>query len=325
MAEHTSTDPIVETSRDMIARGSKSFAAAARLFDTRTRESAYMLYAWCRYCDDQIDGQSLGFDAQAGPAGRGSRRLRRLHEETRRALAGKTVEHPVFVALQRVVQRHRIPARYPLELLEGFAMDVEGREYTRLEDTLLYCYHVAGVVGVMMAHVMGVRDRETLHRAADLGIALQLTNIARDVTEDAIAGRVYLPRDWLEAAGVSGRDVLAAEHRAAVSRVVSRLLREAERYYDSANQGLPRLPYRAAWAVATARGVYHDIGRIVQERGAAAWERRAIVGSRRKVYLAVRGAAEALSAVSVGRLTPPHPRRDLWTKPDPKADPAAAD
>lgn len=321
MAERFAADEVVESSRDMIVRGSKSFAAAARLFDAPTRASAYMLYAWCRYCDDQIDSQYLGFGASSARQAGDPRRLQQLCEETRRALAGEKVEHPVFIALQRVVQRHRIPTRYPLELLEGFAMDVEGRSYVRLEDTLLYCYHVAGVVGVMMAHVMGVRDRETLHRAADLGIALQLTNIARDVTEDARVGRVYLPRDWLEAEGVPVANLLAAEHRAAVAEVAQRLLREAQRYYDSANQGLSRLSFRAAWAVATARGVYRDIGRIVLARGAAAWERRAIVSSHRKAYLATRAAAEALRAVSVGRLTPPDPRRGLWTKPDPQAGP----
>ena len=98
-----------------------------------------------------------------------------------------------------------MPHRYPLEHLDGFVMDVEGREYHTLTDTVEYCYHVAGVVGVMMAYIMGVRDEPTLDRATDLGLAFQLTNICRDVVEDAEVGRVYLPLDWLTEAGVPDR------------------------------------------------------------------------------------------------------------------------
>ena len=233
-------DFVVKNSELMIRQGSKSFSAAARFFDSATRESAYMLYAWCRHCDDQIDGQTLGMDAQ-DVSGSRAYRLERLYEQTRRAFRGQRVEDPVFVAFQRVVQRHGIPERYPLELLDGFAMDVEGHSYEDLDDTLLYCYHVAGVVGVMMAHVMGVSDREALHRAADLGIAFQLTNIARDVMEDAGVGRVYLPYCWLAEAGLKPAEVLDPSKRAAVFGVVRRLLHEAERYYASANHGIPRL------------------------------------------------------------------------------------
>jgi phytoene synthase len=300
----------------MIRRGSKSFAAAARLFDGPTRESACMLYAWCRHCDDEIDGQIHGRGMDGLAAG-GRPGLERLYRETRRALAGEAVDEPAFRALQRVVRRHEIPDRYPLELLEGFAMDVDGRAYVELEDTLLYCYHVAGVVGVMMAYVMGVRERETLHRAADLGIALQLTNIARDVMEDARCGRVYLPARWLSEQGISAAQVSEPRRRANVAEVVRRLLGEAERYYASAAQGLPSLRFRAAWAVATARGVYRDIGRIALARGAHAWDERVVVGSGRKVLRGLQAGWDAAMAVSLGRLARRAPRVGLWTKPDP--------
>jgi len=272
-----------------------------------------MLYAWCRYCDDQIDSQHLGFAIERDPAPPRSR-LEQLERETRRTLAGEPVEHPAFVALRRVVERHGIPHRYPLELLQGFAMDVEQRRYDELEDTLMYCYHVAGVVGVMMAYVMGVKDSDTLVRAADLGIAFQLTNIARDVMDDAHLGRTYLPSKWLAEAGVPPAEIMLAERRPAVFKVVKRLLDEAERYYDSAAEGLPQLGWRAAWGIATARIVYRDIGRIVIKRGPAAWDERAVVGRGRKVYGAMRGLLRAASAVSVGRQLPAKQRTALWTK-----------
>jgi len=303
---------IVEHSRRTIERGSKSFAAAARIFDPETRAGAYLLYAWCRHCDDQTDGQQLGWGATELPVEAARSRLVGLRDRTRRALAGEPDDDPLFIGLHHVVRRHRIPHRYPLEHLEGFAMDVEGRQYCELEDTIRYCYHVAGVVGVMMAYIMGVRDEDALHRATDLGLAFQLTNIARDVVEDAGIGRVYLPTRWLVEEGVPVGEVQSPQHRAAVFKVARRLLDEADRYYASATVGLASLPFRSAWAVATAREVYRDIGRVIRSRGSAAWDRRASTSKARKVVLAAKGLSAALSS----RREPASvPRDGLWTRP----------
>jgi phytoene synthase len=305
-------DDIVERSRQTIERGSKSFAAAARIFDPETRASAYMLYAWCRHCDDLTDGQDLGWGATQVPATTARARLDQLQDQTRRTLAGDRVADPLFEGLRLVVERHQIPHRYPLEHLEGFAMDVAGRRYAELEDTISYCYHVAGVVGVMMAYIMGARDEDALDRATDLGLAFQLTNIARDVMEDASAGRVYLPTLWLAEAGVPVEEIDSRRHREAVFRVTERLLEEAERYYRSARVGLSSLGFRSAWAVATARQVYRDIGRIVRARGPAAWDDRASTSTVRKLVLAARG----LGAAVASRRTPsPVSREGLWTRP----------
>ncbi len=274
-----------------------------------------MLYAWCRYCDDQIDSQHLGFPSEGdGPDEFAT--LASLREETRRALAGEPVEDPAFLALQQVVKRHDIPHRYPMELLDGFAMDVEQCNYDHLDDTLLYCYHVAGAVGVMMAIVMGVKGGDALVRAADLGIAFQLTNISRDVMDDASIGRVYLPADWLAAAGVARDEIMLTQHRPAVFSVVRRLLAEAELYYESAVEGLPELGWRAAWGIATARYVYRHIGRLVLKRGTSAWDERAVVSRGRKLVGACCGSLRSLNASTVGRVRSPRPRGDLWTKLD---------
>ena len=237
MADHT-----VASARAAIREGSRSFAGASRLFDPSTREAAWLLYSWCRHCDDEVDGEVLGHRTGSAGADR-AQRLERLYERTRAALRGEPMSDPVFEAFQRVATRHSIPERYALELLDGFAMDVEARTYECLDDVLLYCYHVAGTVGLMMARIMGVSEGAALRRAADLGIALQLTNIARDVVEDARNGRVYLPLEWLTRVGVPHDEVGDERHREGVSRVVACLLLEADRYYSSGDRGLATLPF----------------------------------------------------------------------------------
>lgn len=307
------SDPIVALAAERIAKGSKSFAGAAKLFDVETRASAFMLYAWCRHCDDEIDGQVLGYARQ--DRRRPPREvLVELREKTLAATAGKATE-PIYIGLQRVVEKHKIPAAHALELIRGMEMDVEmetaGRRYRTRDDVLEYCYHVAGCVGVMMAMVMGATEPSVLRRASDLGIAFQLTNIARDVVPDAAEGRFYLPADLMAAHGLTEQNLAVPENRARVFAATRALLDEAERYYASAQAGLPHLPFRSAWAVAAARRVYRDIGAIVRARGAAAWDTRASTSKARKLSgVALAGLDAARTRGGVGQATD---RTGLWT------------
>src|SRR5690606_30080046 len=171
-----------------------------------------------------------------------------LKAETLRALTGQPVQQPAFAALQAVTDKHQIPPRYPLEHLQGFAMDVQSYHYQSFEDTLKYCYHVAGVVGIMMAMIMGVQEESVLDRACDLGIAFQLTNMGRDIVEDAQAGRCYLPEDWLNELGLSRAEIPDPAYRRQLATLARRLITEAEPYYQSARMGLSALPFRSAWA-----------------------------------------------------------------------------
>ncbi len=308
-------DPIISLSHELIQKGSKSFAMAAKLLPRDVRYDAMMLYAWCRHCDDVIDDQILGFAKATASDQTPMERLEELRHKTKRALDGYADE-PVFIALGRVIRKHGIPERHPMELLRGFEMDVDGRVYQTLDDTLDYCYHVAGVVGVMMAMIMGVRERPTLNRASDLGIAFQLTNISRDVVEDAKGGRVYLPQEWLSEEGLSEANLADPRYRQSVFTVTQKLLREADVYYRSALFGMQRLPLGAAVGIGAARRVYRDIGRIVANRGEHAWDGRAIVGRSRKAAAALSGAVAAVRAHTTLRLGYAPPRDGLWTVPD---------
>jgi phytoene synthase len=301
-----SHEALVAHATQTIEKGSQSFAAAARLFDPPTREGAVLLYAWCRHCDDVVDGQQLGMGLAPATPKQGLRRLAMLREQTVAACSGRPPPEPVFEGLAEVVARHRIPAGLLLEHLAGFAMDVEGHRYRTLDDTLLYAWRVAGVVGVMMAHVMGAARPRTLDRACDLGIAFQLTNISRDVVEDAAAGRLYLPEDWLREEGIAGlAGVQDPDRREALARVAARLVAAAEPYYSSALAGIGELPLRCAWSIATARGIYRQIGRKVLARGDRAWNARVATSRAEKLYFVARGAAVALAAHSLA--LPPRP------------------
>lgn len=278
---------LIRHSQEVIARGSKSFAAAAQLFSPSVRADAILLYAWCRYADDLIDGQSAGHDQQPDFRLGQRQRLQDLRRMTMTALNGEPVSGDAFEALRVVAEKHEIPHRHPLELIDGFEMDAEERTYHRLDDTLDYCYHVAGVVGVMMSIIMGARDERTLDRASDLGIAFQLTNIARDIIDDARVGRIYLPSDWLEEAGFSAIDPADRTQWPRLHTLAVRLLDEAEPYYDSAYRGLAALPWRSAWAIAAARRVYREIGTKLRNEGASAWETRVATSKARKIGLLV--------------------------------------
>ena len=308
------TDALQLQSREAIQKGSKSFAAAAALFDAPTRADAEMLYAWCRHCDDVIDGQTLGHGMS--PVADAPARLEALYAQTRAAMAGETPTDPVFAAFQSVALRRGIPERYALDMIDGFAMDVEGRRYATLNELLDYCWGVAGVVGTMMALVMGVRPDAlpTLRRAQDLGLAFQLTNIARDIVEDARNDRVYVPGDWLAELGVPRDAVADPAHRAAVAVIAKRLVDAAEPYYASARWGMRDLPVRCAWAIGAARGVYRQIGLDVVKAGDHAWDERVVVSGRMKAWRALEGGVMALRSATLDRWRATPQRPAMWSR-----------
>lgn len=281
-------DDDVARCREILRDGSKSFHAASLLLPARVRAPASVVYAFCRVSDDAVD---LVSPRQAPEA------LERLRQRLDRAYRGAPQDHPVDRAFAAVVAVHDIPRAIPEALLEGFAWDVEGRSYDDLAGVLAYSARVASAVGVMMTLLMGRREPGVLARACDLGAAMQLTNIARDVGEDARNGRVYLPGAWLREAGV---DVAAwranPSFTPAVGAVTERLLREADALYTRADAGVAMLPRDCRPAIRAARLLYADIGRVVRARGGNSVDRRAVVSRGRKLALVLRAAWARFSA-----------------------------
>lgn len=268
--------------RAMLAGGSRTFLMASHLLPWRVRDPAIALYAFCRQADDAVDGGG-GRTAIDGLKAR----LDAIYE--RRPMDG-----PADRAFADAVVQFSIPKPLPLALLEGFLWDVEGRVYDKCADVEAYAARVAGTVGAMMALLMGVTDATTLARACDLGVAMQLTNIARDVGEDARMGRIYLPLDWLAECGIDRAQFLAAPRRSeAVAMVVRRLLQRAETFYASADAGIEALPTACRPAIRAARRLYAEIGRDVEANGCDSVSRRAFVPARRKIVLAARAFSAA--------------------------------
>lgn len=272
----------------LLRAGSKSFASAARLLPARVRPQATAFYAFCRVADDAIDDSDE-------PA----RALARLHQRVDAVYRGSPCDDPVDRALAWVVQTSAIPRPLIDALLEGFAWDVERCRYERLEDTLAYSARVASVVGVIMTLIIGVRERETLARACDLGAAMQLTNIARDVGEDARRGRLYLPAQWLREEGVDPDAFLRAPTpEPGVRRATARLLAEAHTLYGRAQAGIYALPRDCRPAIRAASLIYGDIGRVIARRGHDSVTSRAHTSAARKLWLLARA---WLAAVRVDR------------------------
>lgn len=305
---------LVEQAKQSILRGSKSFALASYLFDKTTRERVWLLYAWCRRCDDIADAQDHG--GPLGDQSGGAERLSLIRKQTYRAFAGDPTGDFAFDALGLVARETGLTPAMAEAVIEGFALDTQDWQPRDLHDLMQYCWHVAGAVGVMMAVVMGVApdDEDTLDRACDLGLAFQLANISRDIEEDDAADRCYLPLDWLVAEDVPPGEQMKPPHRAALVRMVHRLCTIAHTYECSARIGAARLAPRQRWAVLAATGIYGDIAREVDRRGGHAWDHRTVVPKSRKLLWIAKAGFAAMRPVPSSCHEGARDR--LWTRRD---------
>ena len=240
----------LEHCRRVIRTGSLSFHAASKLLPSSVRDPALALYAFCRLADDEVDeGTEKGKAVIA------------LQERLDLAYAGTPKDAPEDRAFAAIIEEFDMPRALPEALLEGLAWDAVERRYHTLSDVRMYSSRVASAVGAMMCVLMRVRDGDALARACDLGVAMQLTNIARDVGEDARAGRIYLPLDWLEEEGIDV-DAFFASPQASleIRRMVRRLLAEARRLYIRSEAGISALPLSARTGIFAARYIYAGIG-----------------------------------------------------------------
>ena len=266
---------------------SRSFSMASQCLPKDVRGDVEKLYAWCRWCDEAVDS--------APNIGIAKTRLAYLRDDVARIFDGQTVEHPASNWLAELVESRGIRKEDALALLSGMEMDLKSWQVRDEEELICYCYRVAGVVGLMMCRVMGVDDRAAERHAVDLGIAMQLTNIARDVAEDWKLGRCYLPKSWvdselhqtpLESGNLSNLALSHAPTNEVVRASVERLLRLAEDHYASGLVGLSYLPKSCRHAISLAAMVYREIGREILRHDSKVMNGRITISSIRCVWIA---------------------------------------
>jgi phytoene synthase len=288
MTRHMIAPADMAACRAAIRTGSLSFHAASRVLPARVRDPALALYAFCRVADDEVDE---GTD-KAGA-------VLRLRDRLDLVYRGTPRDGYADRAFASVVEDFDMPRALPEALLEGLAWDAIGRRYDTLSGVLDYSARVAAAVGAMMCVLMRVRDADALARACDLGLAMQLTNISRDVGEDARAGRLFLPRDWLAAEGIDS-DVFLANPAPSdgVRRVTARLLREADRLYQRSEAGVKALPVACRPGIFAARHIYAGIGGQVARADHDSVTTRARTGRGQKLgWMMLSGLRAAVSPV----------------------------
>ncbi|WP_373506795.1 phytoene/squalene synthase family protein [Thiocapsa sp.] len=265
--------------RQLLRTGSRSFYAASFLLPQRIRDPAIALYAFCRIADDAID-------CAGDEPGAQTRALAELRHRLDRIYDGDPIDEYTDRALADVVACFGLPKALLEALLEGFEWDAEGRRFEDLSGVYDYSARVAGTVGAMMAALMGARSTQLVARACDLGVAMQLTNIARDVGEDARNGRLYLPLSWMREAGIDPDAWLEKPvFNDALAGVIERLLRAADTLYVRSDAGIAGLPMGCRAGINAARYLYAEIGRQVERQGLDSISRRAVVPGSRKVQL----------------------------------------
>ncbi len=253
--------PAFEYARSLTARYAKSFYISARFLPPERRWATYALYGFCRYADNLIDlPRKRTQEQQLAEISCFAQELSHAYE------AGES-EHPILKAFIVAAQRYEIPIEYPLDLLRGCEMDIQFAGYETFDDLYVFCYRVAGVVGLMMTHILGYSDAAAFAPAEKLGIAMQLTNILRDIQEDKNMGRIYLPRQEMQAYKVDEEDIMAERLSPALVDLIRFHVQRAHGYYDEADRGIPLLSHESRFAIYAASRIYRGILGKIEHTG----------------------------------------------------------
>jgi len=273
--------PAFEFARLSTKHYSKSFYISAKMLPKETRWATYALYGFCRYADNLIDNPR-------------NRSVEELLEEVKfvkwelgRAYKTGESEHPIIQSFIIVAKKYGIPIKYPLELIEGVQMDIQKSRYESFDELHLFAYRVAGVVGLMMTHVLGYKDKRAFEYAEKLGIAMQLTNILRDIQEDKNMDRIYLPLQELRIFGLSEDDIFNENMSDKMRTFMEFQLNRAHAYYEEANKGIPMLDRKSQFAIYSSSKIYRGILRKIEMRDLNPFRGRVFVSQLKKVGILI--------------------------------------
>ncbi|MBN2709455.1 MAG: phytoene/squalene synthase family protein [Calditrichaceae bacterium] len=265
--------------RSQTAHYSKSFFFSATFLPKEKRWETYALYGFCRYADNIIDN----------PRGRTTEELieevNSVIREIKIAYRLGESEHPIIKSFIHVAKKRNIPIEYPLELMEGVKMDLTRNRYNNFDELYQFAYRVAGVVGLMMSYVLGYKDESALVYAEQLGVAMQLTNILRDVKEDKEMNRIYLPLDELERFGLTEEDVLSEKMNVRMRRLMKFQVKRAHRYYHEADKGIKMLTPNTQFAIYSASRIYQGILMKIEARNYNPFLGRVFVKQSKKMLI----------------------------------------
>jgi phytoene synthase len=265
---------------EKVRASGSSFAASFRFLDTPRRQAINALYAFCREVDDVVDECREPAIARA--------KLDWWRAELDRLEEGASPEHPVTQALRATRQQFDLPLELFREIVDGMQMDLDLARYDDFAHLQLYCHRAAGVVGLLSAEIFGYRDRNTLKYAHALGLAFQLTNIIRDVGEDARRGRIYLPRDELHGFGVTESDILNSHHTEAFVALMQFQAQRAHEHYERAFAALPAIDRKAQRPGLMMAAIYRTLLEEIERDGFLVLDRRTTLPPARKLWLAVK-------------------------------------
>lgn len=272
-----------EYCRNMSSTHAKTFYFASRFLPTEKKNACFAIYAFCRYIDDLVDKNLI----RSMSTKEGYEKLLEAIEEWRRHLRalynGEFIDHPIMIALKDTISRFGIPENLPNELIDGVNMDMSKTRYENFEDLKIYCYKVASVVGLMTTYVFGFQDEDTFNYAVDLGIAMQITNILRDVKEDARSGRIYIPSEEMKMFNYSEDDLLKFTVNSNFRELMRYQVSRASEYYDNAELGIRLLDRDSRITVGLMSRNYRKILDIIKENGFDVFGRRAYVPLHRKI------------------------------------------
>ena len=262
-----------QSSKQVLARHGKSFYWASLFLGHKMANRAARLYEFCRFVDDIADGDL-------------PHRHETLADISASLKANDSSSGPEVEAFLNLASEVNIPMQAATELLDGMLLDQQPTAMKDQAELLRYCHAVAGTVGLMMCRILNCKHPRADHFAIDLGVAMQLTNIARDVLEDAKMGRRYLPQQWVNfsAAEIATGQI---QYRYTTSKAIEQLLNLADKYYNSALLGIQLLPFRSRFSITVALRVYRQIGVLLQRRKLAWWKGRVVVNKIEKTLLSL--------------------------------------
>ena len=272
--------------RELAKREAKNFYYGFVLLPPAKRQAIYASYAFARRCDDIVDND-LETEEKV-------RQLTEYRSRLEQCLHGYP-SGPIFLALQDTIVRYRIPPEYFWQLIDGVEMDLNVRRYPTFADLRRYCYGVASTVGLISIEIFGYRDgQQARQHAEDLGIALQLTNILRDIREDAERDRIYIPQDEMERFRYSEADILGGIANEASLHLMQFQVERAREYFERGRKLLPLLPRRSRACTAVLQGIYGRILERIEARPSAVLRERVSLSGSQKLALASRELVRSL-------------------------------